>query len=470
MLSSIQQPPENDDDDDGVVIFLPDALVWRRYLKFLSSLCVSEAYRRLFRLVLLESVVELMDWRNSSLQDGEGCRPETAAFQERNRMRQLLQDNHIAGFCDLSVRDDDDDDEGGEGKEATFSLSSMDEFDLLQYAQMPIPQRSHHALLRAARMLQTHSNNNNNNKKTTPRSVCVVVSDDNHDAYLSHAEEGVQVIPVSGFLESLVERGLVAPEDCPQLQETMERSSNEYERRNAPSAKQKTNESAKEHWSEETVRQGLKEGSLLRGRLEVTKENPREAFVTTTKGRYFVNQELGHFNRCLHHDAVILQRLPESEWGFPVGKKRLVFYTGNDEDDIGGDNPNLGTPIPSARVVALAQPARRRFVATMVDTPSTEERNIVVVPMDTRIPKIRIQTRSWQHYVNQRLLVQIDEWGIDSNYPNGHCVTILGPVGDLESEVSSTLLVWGLLTLLLCAGFGADTKSARRTRDQLGSL
>jgi exoribonuclease R len=60
--------------------------------------------------------------------------------------------------------------------------------------------------------------------------------------------------------------------------------------------------------------------------------------------------------------------------------------------------------------------------------------------MDVRIPKIRIRTRAWQKFLNVRLKVEIDGWDAGSKYPSGHCVDILGPVGDLEAEISALLL------------------------------
>lgn len=38
-----------------------------------------------------------------------------------------------------------------------------------------------------------------------------------------------------------------------------------------------------------------------------------------------------------------------------------------------------------------------------------------------------------------RFVVRIDNWPSDSQYPNGHLVRILGPIGDLETEISALL-------------------------------
>lgn len=41
---------------------------------------------------------------------------------------------------------------------------------------------------------------------------------------------------------------------------------------------------------------------------------------------------------------------------------------------------------------------------------------------------------------DQRIVVRIDSWEIDSQYPNGHFVKTLGPIEDLEAEISAILL------------------------------
>lgn len=64
----------------------------------------------------------------------------------------------------------------------------------------------------------------------------------------------------------------------------------------------------------------------------------------------------------------------------------------------------------------------------------------MVIPWDYRIPKIRISTRQVEKLKDQRIVVRIDSWEIDSQYPNGHFVKTLGPIEDLEAEISAILL------------------------------
>lgn len=65
---------------------------------------------------------------------------------------------------------------------------------------------------------------------------------------------------------------------------------------------------------------------------------------------------------------------------------------------------------------------------------------ILAVPWDWRIPLIRIQTRQFSQLSNQRIVVNIDSWDINSTYPTGHYVRSLGEIGLAETDVQ-TLLV-----------------------------
>ena len=155
----------------------------------------------------------------------------------------------------------------------------------------------------------------------------------------------------------------------------------------------------------------------------------------------FINQTRGYFNRSLHHDVVIVQVLPKEEWTSPVGRRRLIHVQPDDNDDsnvadTGNGLPDTTPPVPSGRVVAIVKESRRQFVATVVDAPMNDESYCFVVPMDVRIPKIRIKTNGWRRFLGQRLWVEVSSWDVGSNYPSGRCVEILGPIADLETEIT----------------------------------
>lgn|SRR3990167_141909 len=65
---------------------------------------------------------------------------------------------------------------------------------------------------------------------------------------------------------------------------------------------------------------------------------------------------------------------------------------------------------------------------------------ILFLPADSRIPKIRIKTRQLQQLVNKIIVVSIDEWNLDSFYPQGHFVKQIGECGDEKSESEALLI------------------------------
>ena len=45
-----------------------------------------------------------------------------------------------------------------------------------------------------------------------------------------------------------------------------------------------------------------------------------------------------------------------------------------------------------------------------------------------------------------RIVIRIDGWEVDSQYPHGHFVCSLGPIGDVETETKAILVEHGLLS------------------------
>ena len=101
---------------------------------------------------------------------------------------------------------------------------------------------------------------------------------------------------------------------------------------------------------------------------------------------------------------------------------------------------------------------------------------VLVIPYDVRVPKVRISThlvdelrnqRCLQHHLHSvhcerqllltriqyvflsahsRIVIRIDGWEVDSQYPHGHFVCSIGPIGDVETETKTILLEHGLFT------------------------
>ena len=379
---------------------------------------------------------------------------ESTAPRERATLLQLLESEKrqsapiISCFCDLSVREEE-----------------CDEWYFLGYSSMSIVDRSRHALVRAGRMLAAPEASS----KRQNHPVILLVHDKEEKELLRETcgaaeDEDLMLLDISDFMTYSVERNLlssvaesnitggssskdnkddVTASLC-KLKELRKRCDEEYERRNTmmkdDDESDNRHDGNQEYLTDDQVQKGLRSGNLVRGRLDVTRQNPREAFVTTGNQQYFVNQRLNHFNRSLDGDMVVIQRLPETQWGRPIGRRRLVHNADDEENDIA--NQEEGIPaVPSGRVVAITSRSQRTsYVATLVSAPQNDENNILVVPRDIKIPKIRIATKAWKKYLHRRLLVKVDQWDIGSTYPRGHCEEIIGPIGDLEVEIKCLLI------------------------------
>jgi len=112
---------------------------------------------------------------------------------------------------------------------------------------------------------------------------------------------------------------------------------------------------------------------------------------------------------------------------------------------IGGDGTSV---VPTGVVVGILKPSYRQFVATfqIEEKEEAEEENnnnnnnnnnnksasigrnryVLAVPMNQRIPKIRLRTRQYQKLKQHRLVVAIDHWDVDAMYPSGHVVRCIG--------------------------------------------
>jgi len=110
----------------------------------------------------------------------------------------------------------------------------------------------------------------------------------------------------------------------------------------------------------------------------------------------------------------------------------------------GGDGTSV---VPTGVVVGILKPSYRQFVATfqIEEKEEAEEENnnnnnnnnnksasigrnryVLAVPMNQRIPKIRLRTRQYQKLKQHRLVVAIDHWDVDAMYPSGHVVRCIG--------------------------------------------
>jgi Dis3-like cold-shock domain 2 (CSD2)/Rrp44-like cold shock domain len=481
---------QNDQHHHKRTLIVPQAMVLRKYLPLLVRLVTLQQQQQppppptehqpeddssspLYQQqqqqywIILESCIDYLDWRNQ-------VGMEKAAPVERQRLQGILADHYYlpdASWILVPVV--------AASATATGSNNAHDEWDVWGYAKMTERERCQHSLVRAVNWLLAALSTTDTTTTTTTE-IWVVVDDSDDEEYSRYDLEDprAKYVTVDELLATTTTMTTIgttsadttASSDREALLDLKRSCEQEYIKRNAAKAISKnqdiTSDAASrlddddDDWSDASLQAGLKAGTLLRGRFNVSKDNVAEGYVTVTAAQqaqqttYFIDKR--HFARAFHQDVVILQVLPVEQWGRPVGRRRLVHQrdhhhsnnnnNSNDDDDDVVDNtsnsnndPNVD-PVPSARIVGIHAIGRRLFAATLLDTPPTDANAVLVVPMDMRIPKIRIKTKTWHRFTGMRIQVQITDWEIDSHYPHGQCTAILGPIGELETEIKALLV------------------------------
>ena len=174
-------------------------------------------------------------------------------------------------------------------------------------------------------------------------------------------------------------------------------------------------------------------------------------------------------NRAVHGDVVVVEVLPKDQWKAPssmiVEEETL---NKNDNPDIEESETVVtdrerralqeqvrrvhGSTVegrfqPTARVVGIAKRNWRQYVG-LIDKDSVKvsapqvptQQTVFLLPMDKKIPKIRIRTRHAGQMLGQRILTSIDSWDRESRYPVGHFVRALGEVESKGAETEALLL------------------------------
>lgn len=230
---------------------------------------------------------------------------------------------------------------------------------------------------------------------------------------------------------------------------------------------------------------GIKNRRYFQGILRL-QDNQREANVIISLPAK-VNGEQGkgtripifidgkkNMNRAIDGDTVAIELLPRKEWTKASDKfipeempsvnseqKSEPDGLENDSDEEGCEAAveeptlpmeqadvvelsqkfDLSSMKPCGRVIGIVKRDSRNFCGSLEPNQSaTRSTSFLFIPMDRKIPKIRIKTCQAQTLMDQRLLVSMDSWPADSKYPLGHYVKTLGKINDKETETKVLLL------------------------------
>ncbi|KAL5481237.1 hypothetical protein EMCRGX_G021367 [Ephydatia muelleri] len=200
-----------------------------------------------------------------------------------------------------------------------------------------------------------------------------------------------------------------------------------------------------EHISVSSLSKELTTGEIIQGIIRVNKFRYKdEAFVSPVnhppgwEGDILIHGPTNR-NRAIHDDLVAVRLLPKSEWR---GRGSILPQDGDDGASESADVMATG------QVVAILERRPREYVASFTQESAEHSRGwserVLVCPYDVRIPKIRISTRQSEELKNHRIVVCIDSWPGDSQYPIGHFVRTIGPIGDIDTETSTLLIEHGI--------------------------
>lgn len=224
-----------------------------------------------------------------------------------------------------------------------------------------------------------------------------------------------------------------------------------------------------EYYSLSKMNTGVKGGTLHQGIFNVSPYNYLEGSVHVPafeKSLLVLGRDNG--NRAVQGDIVVVEVLPRSQWKAPsmkiIEEETLNKNENADVEDgeaivteqerralqeevrkTHGKNKE-GRPQPTARVVGVMKRNWRQYVghvdgsSSSISKQGRKQQTVFLIPMDKRIPKIRIRTRQADELMGKRVLVTIDSWDQETRYPIGHFVRSLGELESKGAETEALLL------------------------------
>ncbi|OAL21888.1 hypothetical protein AYO20_11289 [Fonsecaea nubica] len=223
-----------------------------------------------------------------------------------------------------------------------------------------------------------------------------------------------------------------------------------------------------EYYSMSRTMTGIKAGTLHQGVFNVSPYNYLEGTVKVPafdKPLLVLGRESS--NRSISGDVVVVEILPKDQWKAPstqILDEETINKNDNPEDEeqeetvvtenerralqeevrrahIAGAETKAQ---PTCKVVGVIKRNWRQLVGT-IDTASgstsgNRQTTVFLIPMDKRIPKIRIRTRQVDELIGKRILATIDSWDRDTRYPIGHYIRSLGELETKDAETEALLL------------------------------
>ncbi|TWU77996.1 exosome catalytic subunit dis3 [Metarhizium rileyi] len=218
---------------------------------------------------------------------------------------------------------------------------------------------------------------------------------------------------------------------------------------------------------------GVRAGLMHQGIFNVSPYNYLEGSIKVpafSKPLLILGRE--SINRAVDGDVVVVEMLPQDKWKEPSSK---IIEEDNITKNENADMEDRGDFVsdkerkalqevakrthksssesqlqPTAKVVGVIKRNWRQYVGHIdpssasksASTQGRKQDSVFLIPMDRKIPKIRLRTRQVSELLGKRLLVTIDAWERDSRHPVGHFVRSLGDLETKAAETEALLLEW----------------------------
>lgn len=227
-----------------------------------------------------------------------------------------------------------------------------------------------------------------------------------------------------------------------------------------------------EYYTLSKMMTGVKAGLMHQGIFNVSPYNYLEGSIKVPafpKPLLVLGRD--SINRAVDGDVVVVELLPQDKWKEPSNKiieeenltrnenadaeVREDFISDKErkalQEEVKRTQKSLSEsqPQPTAKVVGVIKRNWRQYVghidpssASKSSSQGRKQDSVFLVPMDKKIPKIRLRTRQVAELLGKRLLVTMDSWERDSRHPVGHLVRSLGEVETKAAETEALLLEW----------------------------
>ncbi|CAG9461938.1 unnamed protein product [Pedinophyceae sp. YPF-701] len=232
------------------------------------------------------------------------------------------------------------------------------------------------------------------------------------------------------------------------------------------------------------IESGLDSGELLQGTFWAERGRPfcgvlRLAAGSKSTSLDVVIPDKAASNRAIHGDVVAVRLVDvvgaggggdeddaDTDVGLASVAEGITF-----EEGVGGEVDETATVAGqqgraqlTAVVVGVLQRAGGDIVASIdkgdeealmaMDAAQVDARleGVLCVPLDKRLPKVRLRSRNITQLFGKRLVLRIDRWDHGASFPQAHLVRVLGDIMDMKAESEAVMVANNVVWQPFCEG------------------